>query len=73
MHNDSPSKNLLIAAAASRSWIARAGTERKAWPHQYWHSGAAKLQSGALPQGGWDSSLEASPARAQAAHEQELR
>jgi hypothetical protein len=73
MHRESSSKNQLIAARASHCWVARAGTERKPWPHPYWRSEIDKLQSGVLPQSGRDSSFGAGPARAPEANELELR
>ncbi len=73
MHRDSSSKNQLIAARASRCWVAKAGTERKPWPHPYWRSETDKLQSGVLPQSGRDSSFGTGSVRAQEAKELELR
>ena len=73
MHRVSSSENQLIAARASRCWVARAGTERKPWPHPYWRSETAKFRPGFLPQSGRDSSLGAGSAGAQQTNEQELR
>ena len=73
MHSESSSKNQLIAAVASRCWVARAGTERKPWPHPYWRSEIDKHQSGVLPQSGRDSSLGTGSACAQEINEQESR
>ncbi len=73
MHSESSSKNQLNTAAASRCWVARAGTERKPWPHPYWRPETEKLQSGVLPRSGRDSFLGAGSACAQETSEQELR
>ena len=73
MHRESSSKNLLIVARASRCWVARAGTERKPWPHPYRRSETDKLQFGVLPQNGRDSSFGAGSVRAPETNELELR
>ena len=73
MHRESSTKNQLIAARASRCWVARAGTERKPWPHPYWRSENDKLQSGVLPQIGRDSSSWMGSACPQDTNELELR
>ena len=73
MRSVSSSKNQLNAAAASRCWVARAGTERMPWPHPYRRSVTDKLQSGVLPRNGLDSCLEAGSPCAQESNEQELR
>ena len=73
MHRESSSKNQLIAARASRCWVARAGTERKPWPHPYWRSETHKLQFDVLPQSGRGASLGTSSVRAPETNELELR
>ena len=73
MHNDSQPKNLLNAAAASRCWVARAGTARKPWPHPYWPYGASTVEPGTLPQNMRGPSLGAGAASAQKPTEQDSR
>ena len=73
MHGESSSKNQLIVARASRCWVARAGTERKPWPHPYWRLETDKLKFGVLPQSGQDSSFGMGSARAPETNNLELR
>lgn len=73
MHRESSSKNPLIVAKASHCWVARAGTERRPWPHPYRRSETDKLQFGVLPQSGRDSSFELGSVRAPETSELELR
>ncbi len=73
MHSEGSSRNQLNMAVASRCWVARAGTERKPWPHPYWRSETGMLQSGVLPQNWRDSSSGTGSAGPKETNELELR
>ena len=73
MENNTPPPNHLNAAATSRCWVARAGTERRPWSHPYWPYVTAAPEPGAVAQNRPDSPSETGSADSDEANEQELR